>query len=524
MPVLTVSVVISLTLVALGSLNNRQLAQNFDVGISEQFELQELIGQIIHLDEVLTMSARMAATTGNRQWETRYRKFEPPLDTAIQKAIELAPETFENHAAQTDAANIQLVAMENHAFTLVRNGATDDALAILFSNDYQRQKKIYAEGIEKTNLAIKKKISRHLYSYKNTLEKTSKFSLASLVILATAWLIILALLAQHLRWKQQAETHLQKSRHAIQQRNIQLKGSQIELEQKADELEKTLDELQRAQLQMVQSEKMSSLGQLVAGIAHEINNPVSFIYGNLSPIRHYFNDLMRILGLYQQEYPQPTAVVQQGIADVDLPFIQADLPKTLHSIEVGAERIRDIVLSLRNFSRMDESPCKAVDIHEGIDNTLMILNHRLKTQSNRGKITISRLYGNLPLVECYPGFLNQVFMNILSNAIDAIEENPITSDTADIAGEIMIRTRLCDGDCLEIAIADDGPGIVEDVQSKIFDPFFTTKPLGKGTGMGMPISYQIIVEKHGGQMKMASAAGKGTEFIIQIPTSQSAAT
>lgn len=526
MPVLTASVIVSLTLVALGSWNNRQLAQNFSVGISDQFALQQLSGQIIHLDEVLTMSSRMAAATGDSRWEARYRNFEPQLDTAIKRAIELAPETFDNHTVQTDKANVQLVAMENQAFALVRAGAQENALAVLFSDDYQQQKEIYSEGIENTNRAIQQRISNDLNNYRVTLEKTSQFSLISLIVLAVAWLIILGLLAQHFQWRKRAEARLQQSRQVMQQHNIQLRGSQIKLEQKAVELENALDELQQAQLHIVQSEKMSSLGHLVAGIAHEINNPVSFIYGNLLPVRNYANDLLHMIGLYQQQYPQPTSVIQQGIADVELEFIQTDLPNTLNSIEIGAERIRDIVLSLRNFSRMDESPCKAVDIHEGIDNTLLILNHRLKAQSFRGAINVKKHYGELPLVECYPGSLNQVFMNILSNAIDALDEKTMTLDAqATIQatiGEIMICTRLCDDSCLEIEIADNGPGMSAATQKKIFEPFFTTKPLGKGTGMGMPISYQIVVEKHGGQMAVTSTPKKGTKFVIQIPISQSA--
>lgn len=521
MPVLTVSVIVSLTLVTLGSLNNRQIAQNFHVSISEQFELQELIGQIIYLDEVLTMSSRMAAATGESQWEIRYRRFEPKLDSAIKEAINLAPETFENHTVQINKANTKLVAMENRAFSLVENGYREKALAYLFSDQYQKLKEIYRENIEIIHYTINDNNQRYLNQYSTTLDNTSKLSLISLVILAVAWLIIVVFLIHYLTWRKRAESRLQKNNEIVQQRNMQLKGSQVKLQQKAEELENTLNELRQAQLHMVQSEKMSSLGHLVAGVAHEINNPMSFIYGNLNYISSYTNDLLHMISLYQQEYPQPTNIIRKTSANLEIQFIQEDLPNTLKSVEVGAERIRDIILSLRNFSRMDESSCKAVDIHEGIDNTLLILNHRLKAQSNQEAIRVEKLYGDIPLIECYAGSLNQVFMNILSNAIDALEEKRRGSGSQETC-EVFIRTRLCfNEDFLEVAIADNGIGMSQSVQKKLFEPFFTTKPLGKGTGMGMPISYQIIVEKHGGQMKVKSAPGKGTEFCIQIPVNQS---
>ncbi len=280
---------------------------------------------------------------------------------------------------------------------------------------------------------------------------------------------------------------------------------------KAQELEATLRELQQTQTQMLQSEKMSSLGQLVAGVAHEINNPVNFIYGNLNYASDYTNDLLRLIQTYQQYYPEPHPDVQAEMAAIDFDFLLDDLPKLLASMRTGAERIQKIVLSLRNFSRMDEAEQKAVDVHEGIESTLMILQNRIKAGVNNKPVNVIKNFGHLPPIDCYPGQVNQVFMNILSNALDALEEAEIAEP------EIQIETSHWDADHIRIQISDNGPGIAKAQQGRLFDPFFTTKPVGKGTGLGLSISYQIIVEKHGGSLECISELGQGTTFVIEIP-------
>ena len=315
------------------------------------------------------------------------------------------------------------------------------------------------------------------------------------------------------------------------QAEIALQKSEAQLREKATVLEVTLRELQQTQAQLIQTEKMSSLGQLVAGVAHEINNPVSFIYGNLIPAREYAEDLLRLIQLFQHQYPNSTPEIQKEIKSIELDFLKEDLPKLLSSMEAGAQRIRDIVLSLRNFSRLDEADMKQVNIHEGIDSTLMILQSRLKVQTKRPEIQVVKAYSQLPPVECYAGQLNQVFMNILSNAIDAMEavgefgrdeEAAIPNQKRPIKNpQICISTELGHSNQVVIRIADNGVGMTEEVRSKLFDPFFTTKPVGKGTGLGLSISYQIIVEKHCGSLQCVSSLGSGTEFIIAIPIRQS---
>ncbi|WP_414528879.1 PAS domain S-box protein [Nodularia chucula] len=301
---------------------------------------------------------------------------------------------------------------------------------------------------------------------------------------------------------------------------IALQKSEAQLRQQAEALETTLKELQSTQSQLIQSEKMSSLGQLVAGIAHEINNPVNFIYGNLIHAHNYIEGLLNLLKLYQNHYPHPiTEIKQQGEA-IELDFVIEDLPKLLASIKIGAERIRQIVTSLRIFSRMDEAEYKAVNIHEGIDSTLMILQNRLKAKPSHPEIKVIKKYGKLPLIECYAGQLNQVFMNILSNAIDAIEERDTQRTTEEInqfPNYISICTEISQMGELIVRVADSGVGIPEKAQSRLFEPFFTTKPIGKGTGLGLAISYQIIAQTHGGSLKFISSSVAGTEFIITIP-------
>ncbi|WP_392481821.1 ATP-binding protein [Nostoc sp. C110] len=291
-----------------------------------------------------------------------------------------------------------------------------------------------------------------------------------------------------------------------------------------EQLNQVLHNLKQTQAQLIQTEKMSSLGQLVAGVAHEINNPVNFIYGNLTHVNEYTLGLLELVELYQKSNANPTHEVQAHIEAIDLDFMAEDLPKILTSMKMGANRIREIVLSLRNFSRLDEADMKPVNIHEGIDSTLLILQNRLKQTSGNTGIEIVKEYGDIPLVDCYAGQLNQVFMNLISNAIDALDSYNSQRTLEDIEAnpsQIVIRTQLRNPDRITIQIADNGAGMTEVVKQRLFDPFFTTKPAGKGTGLGLAISAQIVAEKHNGAIWCISEPGQGAEFWVEIPISQS---
>ncbi|MEM8640227.1 MAG: ATP-binding protein [Cyanobacteria bacterium P01_G01_bin.54] len=289
-------------------------------------------------------------------------------------------------------------------------------------------------------------------------------------------------------------------------------------QQQSQNLEKTLKQLQDTQSQLLQSEKMSSLGQLVAGVAHEINNPVNFIFGNLEHLQDYQKSFLRVVQAYGAHYPEPPAALAEVLDAEDLTFLIEDSSQLMASMRVGAERIREIVQSLRIFSRLDEADYKGADLHEGLDSTLLILQHRLKAGPKGPAIELCKQYQpDLPEIDCFPSQLNQVFMNILVNALDALEDHP---DAGRVDRITLTTQLLADQQQVQVIIADNGPGIPAEVQKQIFDPFFTTKPIGKGTGLGMAISYQIITEKHSGQIICRSKVGQGTEFVITLPLYQ----
>jgi signal transduction histidine kinase len=335
--------------------------------------------------------------------------------------------------------------------------------------------------------------------------------LGSLVILAVLYLILFLFVRR-------ADYLIERQYHKIQ-------DSRSQYRQKAKELEVTLLDLRNAQAMMLQSEKMSSLGQMVAGIAHEINNPINFVHGNLKHVNQYASDLLELIGLYQKCYPDPDPDIQTQVEAVDLNFIQTDLPRILDSMNLGSSRIRDIILALRTFARLDEADIKSVDVHQSIESTLMILGHRLKANADRSEIDVIKDYGELPLVECYAGLLNQVFMNLLTNALDALDAKARTQGYQGIGDEtaqITITTKTLGSEWVQLIISDNGSGMSSDIRKHIFEPFFTTKAVGQGTGMGLSTSYQIITERHNGRLDCLSVPDQGTEFVIQLPIQQAA--
>lgn len=314
-----------------------------------------------------------------------------------------------------------------------------------------------------------------------------------------------------------ANQNLELEVHERRQTEAALRESETELKAFSETLENTLKELKQTQSHLVQSEKMSAIGEMVAGIAHEINNPVNYVFGNLKYIEQYSNGLIDLLAMYQGHLSPAPPEIDEATEELDLEFVMEDLPKILGSMREGSTRIRDLVLSLRNFSRLDEATQKEVDIHEGINSTLLLLTARIQRRPHQQPIQIEKNYGDLPLVDCYPSQLNQVFMNLLVNAIDILDDIYAKNPTR--VGKITITTKRLETDFIQVAIADDGEGIPAKIQRKLFDPFFTTKPTGKGTGLGLSISYKIITEKHRGKIWCESNSPKGTTFVCEIPIS-----
>jgi len=342
-------------------------------------------------------------------------------------------------------------------------------------------------------------------------------SFIAVVVFTT--LTLVAILAERL----QAEAKLRLAFSELQHSNEALEHRTDELAGKNQQLEQTLQELGRTQAQMIQSEKMSALGNLVAGVAHEINNPVGFLKGNIQPALDYIKDLFSLLDLYQQEYPHPSTSIQAEMEDIDWAFLRKDLPNLMGSMTEGVERIEGISTSLRTFSRADTNHPTAYNLHDGMDSTILILRHRLKANESRPEIAVIKEYGALPLVDCYAGQINQVFTNILSNAIDALDEvtaQRIQAELKENPGQITVSTSVMNNHWVQITIADNGSGMPEQIQAQIFEPFFTTKPVGAGTGMGMSISHQIVTEKHNGKLICVSTSGIGTKFVIQLPIRQ----
>jgi len=345
-----------------------------------------------------------------------------------------------------------------------------------------------------------------------------------IIVVTLTTLLLTATVAERKRAEKKLRSALGKLARINKNLEVRVQERTEELYEKNTILEATLETLKVTQIQMLQNEKMSALGQMVSGIAHEINNPISFIHGNLAYVDDYTKLLLKALQAYEKHYPHTSnetlAAELTQFDELELDFLQADLTKILQSMRVGTERIRNIVLELRNFSRLDESQLKWVDIHQGIDSSLLLVQHRFAPTSYHSGIQLIKDYGELPLVECYAGLINQVFFNLLSNAIDALEKSDQDSSYSNLVENqlsIWIRTYRLDGERIAIAISDNGVGIPPDLHSEIFNPFFTTKPVGKGTGLGLSISYQIIVERHKGKIWHESIPGKMTKFVIELP-------
>ncbi|MGL5061597.1 MAG: sensor histidine kinase, partial [Microcoleus sp.] len=448
-------------------LNTWNAYQVFNRVIVADFHLQQLAGNIVYLDEALTMSARMNAATGDTRWEQRYKSLELTLDSAIKELIQLAPNTYESQGSiATDAANHQLVNMEYQSFDLVREGKQAAAAALLGGPTYELQKAIYSNAIQQSMTAISGRLKKNKNTFSQNLLFSTAISGLSLAILLPIWQAILRLLDKYL-------TDVKTARYSLQLLNEKL---ELRVKERTAELTQAMTDLQQMQLKAIQSEKMSALGNLVAGVAHEINNPLGCIVGNISVVQDAIDDLFDLIDLYGRTFPQPGTEIEAKLEEVDLDYLRQDVPVAIESMKDAGDRIKNISTSLRTFSRADTYQPVPFNIHDGIDSTLMILKHRLKASKSRPEITVIKNYGDLPLVECYAGQLNQVFINLLANAIDVFDEATQHATFADLKAnpqQIAIQTVMTEQNAVEIRISDNGKGMSEEVKACIFDHLFT---------------------------------------------------
>ncbi|MBE9028683.1 HAMP domain-containing histidine kinase [filamentous cyanobacterium LEGE 11480] len=486
-----------------------QSYQSFKSIQEREFRLRQLSDQIIYYDEVLTMTTWLKVTTGDKNWEKRYWKVKPKLTKVLAEATTLAAATqIDDNQVKTNEADDKLAELETEVFRLIKQDKRQQAMAILSGREYEKWKEIYVTGSRRRNQKIQQQLEQKVTEFRYQLLASIAITGTSFLLLIPAWSLVLKLLQQYIQ-------DLNQSQAALEATNQNLEGlvdqRSRELTQRNSQLENALDELQDTQAQLVQSAKMSSLGQLVAGIAHEINNPVNFIHGNLKHVGNYSQDLLQVMETYEPGDATAQAKLDELKEEYDFDFVREDLPKILQSMQTGTDRIREIVLSLRNFSRLDEAERKQADVHEGIESTLMILQHNLASNAQKLPITIQKQYSDIPAVICYPGLINQVLMNVISNAIDAIADNQ-----PDCPPTITITTQSTDTH-IQISIQDNGIGMDEEQQKSLFNPFFTTKPVGQGTGLGMSISYKIMTEQHQGKIWAKSELGQGTTFWLEIP-------
>jgi signal transduction histidine kinase len=476
----------------------------------EQFRLE-----IVHLDEDLSMAARMAAATGDAKWEKRYRQYEPKLTRAIQQAVALSPEIYRKETDRTGVGKIRLLEMEHKAFDLIRDGKTREAMDILFGEQYEAQKKNYINAIERLNLFLKMQMDLALAMEKSKENLARIAFITALILLLLAWLIIMRI-ARH------TQEALMDSNRQLRERTQQLTEMTGTLDQKVHErtrslavaltnLQKTHQDLKDVQTQLLQSEKFSAIGHLAGGIAHEINNPIGFINSNLQTLEQYLVHYTQLLGILNElekslkdkDKEKAAQVVhswERMRTETNFAFIDGDIANLIRESREGAEKIRKIVLDLRAFASPDHGTIDSVNVEALIESVVNIAWNEIKY-----KAELKKEYSEVPFIECNPQKISQVLVNLLVNAAQAIEGH----------GEIRIKTYTKE-EFVYIDVTDTGCGIRPEHVTQIFDPFFTTKPVGQGVGLGLSLSYDII-RKHGGKITFTSKVGQGTTFTVMLP-------
>jgi signal transduction histidine kinase len=463
-----------------------------------ELEIRSLAGHIMQYDEVLTMSARMAAASGKLEWEHRYREYDPLLAADLDRLIELAPEAFANAAATaTAAANQALVALENRAFAAIHAGRRDAAVAILEGAEYRRLKVIYAAGMDQTNRAIVARAEDVLASQRTHL-------ILLLVVAPTLWILIIGLsvlMRQALRRTGAAEARLHEANAILEQR---VRERTAQLVASNDDLARQIQERMKVEIELRQVHKLESVGRLAAGVAHEINTPAQFANDSVHFVAEAFGDLARLIATYRKGEP-----AEELEDEINLAYLMDQVPPALQRSVDGLARIRDIVRAMKEFAYPEGGQMSHADLNRSILNTLTIARNEYKYVAE----LVTEL-GELPPVMCHVGEINQVVLNLVVNAAHAIAD--VVSPSSADRGRITVRTYV-EGERVVVAVRDTGGGIPEAIRSRIFDPFFTTKDVGKGTGQGLAIAHSVIVAKHGGALWFDTEVGTGTTFYAAIP-------
>jgi signal transduction histidine kinase len=483
-----------------------------------ELKVRWVAGEVMRLDEVLTMSARMAATTGDRRWEERYFRHEPELDARLKEMASMLPETFgTNAAAATEQTNIRLVEAERLALTLAREGRTDEAIAQLHGSEYEGLKALYTEEMAALNAQLEKRADAQLSAHRQTM--WAGFSVGGLLslVLGMVWVRIAQAIARHYDAARRAGHALQVANHTleerVEQRTQELCAANLDLRKEMDRRLQTEAELRQAQ-------KLESVGRLASGVAHEINTPVQFVSDSLHFVRDATQDLLGVVGQLRElkraiAGGQPTAeavaAADEAEEAADLKYVCEHLPKAIERSLEGLGRVTSIVLSMKEFAHPDAAEKVAVDLNRAIKSTLSIARNEYKYVAD-----LETDFGELPAVKCHLGEFNQVILNIVINAAHAIEDQVRGSERRGLIG---VRTRR-DGAHALISISDTGGGIPDDIGGHIFDPFFTTKEVGRGTGQGLAIARSVVVEKHGGSLHFETRVGEGTTFHIRLPIAE----
>ena len=483
--------------------------------VRTELQIRSLAGRIIQLDEVLTMSARMNAASGDLKWEERYRHFDPELTADIDALIALAPEAFVGDAARaTNEANKALVAMENQSFDDVRSGRRDAAMGLLNGTAYDNEKRNYAHGMELISKAIGERAGTMLAAQRLRLTILLGLSIALWVFLIAVWMRIAFLIRHFLRNTNEAERMLSEANADLEQR-VQRRTSQL---LDANEvLRRETEERLRIEVELQQAQKLEAVGRLASGVAHEINTPVQFVSDSVRFVRDAFADVTALLAKYDAivgstSAGSPLAALEGHLArareEADLQYLLDNVPTALDRSVDGLGRVADIVRSMKEFAHPDQREMRSIDLNQAILSTLTMARSEYKHVAD-----IETDLGELPHVRCHAGEVNQVILNIVINAAHAIGDAVAKTDRK---GRITVRTSR-EGESVVISIGDTGNGIPEDIRDRIFDPFFTTKEVGKGSGQGLAMAHAVVTAKHHGTLTFESRVGRGTTFFVRLP-------